>query len=276
VDWIGCHLGDCNEFFVKIVSAINPDPTREVVLENIEIAGGRLFAQTLPGMGLEGTADAVLGGGIAGGAGEGGGGGRGGLRLELWRRSAAAGPRRVAVIAEFEPSMARLGDLSLGRFLVITPPERTGLPLEIDASWLPGAPDLPDADGDRVPDPFDNCAEQPNADQLDQDLDGIGDACQRGGGQLPGDCNQDKTVDLSDMVCLFGYLFTGRPDGLPCGDQSSEHAANLALIDWNGDLDIDISDGVGGLGFLFQGGPAHARGRQCTAIAGCPTSCGAE
>ena len=32
-----------------------------------------------------------------------------------------------------------------------------------------------------------------------------------GGGQLPGDCTQDDTLDLSDGLCLLGYLFLGEP-----------------------------------------------------------------
>jgi hypothetical protein len=37
--------------------------------------------------------------------------------------------------------------------------------------------DLPDADGDAVPDGTDNCAEVPNASQTDGDGDGVGDVC---------------------------------------------------------------------------------------------------
>jgi hypothetical protein len=41
----------------------------------------------------------------------------------------------------------------------------------------PGGDDLPDGDGDGVPDSEDNCAEVANADQVDGDEDGVGDAC---------------------------------------------------------------------------------------------------
>jgi len=35
----------------------------------------------------------------------------------------------------------------------------------------------PDSDGDRIPDPQDNCVDTPNPDQADTDGDGVGDAC---------------------------------------------------------------------------------------------------
>jgi hypothetical protein len=37
----------------------------------------------------------------------------------------------------------------------------------------------------------------------DQDGDQVPDECQ-GGKQLPGDCNQDRDLDISDAVCLLG------------------------------------------------------------------------
>jgi len=83
---------------------------------------------------------------------------------------------------------------------------------------------------------------------------------------IPGDCNQDGTLDLSDVICLLGHLFQGNPSMLPC----STTAGNLALIDVNTDVSIDLSDAVYLLAFLFQGGPPPEQGQGCIEMAECP------
>ncbi len=97
-----------------------------------------------------------------------------------------------------------------------------------------------------------------------------------GGRQIPGNCNQDGILDLSDALCIFGVLFLGQPAKFPCGDGTAIHAANLALLDWQPDGQVDISDGVALLQFLFLGGPAHPLAipgnptAGCIAIPNCP------
>lgn len=81
-----------------------------------------------------------------------------------------------------------------------------------------------------------------------------------------GDCNQDGSVDLSDVICLLGFLFQNNPVNLPC----INGVADLALMDVNNDLSIDLSDGIYTLAFLFQGGPGPAQGVNCFSIPGCP------
>ncbi len=94
--------------------------------------------------------------------------------------------------------------------------------------------------------------------------------------QVPGDCNQDGTVDVSDAVCLFGVLFVGTPPAFPCGDGSPDDPGNIGLIDWQPDGLVDISDGISALNFLFVSGfPAHTLAvpgmevSGCVPIAGC-------
>jgi len=94
---------------------------------------------------------------------------------------------------------------------------------------------------------------------------GNGTSCP-GGAQLPGNSNQDTSLDLSDVVTLLGFLFQGNPASLPC----STDAANLAFLDVNTDTAIDLSDGIFLLAFLFQGGPPPDQGPVCITIVDCP------
>jgi hypothetical protein len=61
---------------------------------------------------------------------------------------------------------------------------------------------------------------------------------------LRGDCNDDGAVDISDAVCILGWLFLG--DAQP---------ACLSATNTNGDAGGDLSDAVYLLNHLFLGGP---------------------
>jgi hypothetical protein len=86
------------------------------------------------------------------------------------------------------------------------------------------------------------------------------------GGQISGDCNQDGSVDLSDVICALGHLFQGNPSMLPC----STTPGNLGLMDVNDDGGIDLSDAIYMLVWLFQGGPEPVLGALCVGIPSCP------
>ncbi|MEE3055159.1 MAG: lamin tail domain-containing protein [Planctomycetota bacterium] len=94
-----------------------------------------------------------------------------------------------------------------------------------------------------------------------------------GGGQLPGDLNQDANVDISDAISLLGHLFLGSPVTLPCGDGATGDPANVSLLDVNGDDGVNLTDAIGLLTWLFRGGPPPALGRECVRIPGCPEAC---
>ncbi len=64
---------------------------------------------------------------------------------------------------------------------------------------------------------------------------------------LPGDLNNDKMVNLADVVVLLSYLFAG-----------GEPPWCLPLADANGDEGIDLSDAVYLLRFLFNNGDPPA------------------
>lgn len=94
-----------------------------------------------------------------------------------------------------------------------------------------------------------------------------------GGQQLPGDCNQDGDLDLSDAVCLLGHLFLGAPEELACGDKTVGSPANVSLLDSNGDAGVNLSDAVHVLRYLFGGAGPPVLGTECVPIALCPMTC---
>jgi hypothetical protein len=64
----------------------------------------------------------------------------------------------------------------------------------------------PNPVGDGVPDDFDNCVETQNANQIDTNGDGFGNACDP-------DLNQDLVVDVADFGIFFAaYSGTPNPD----------------------------------------------------------------
>ncbi|MGH9362603.1 MAG: hypothetical protein ACRD2T_11870, partial [Thermoanaerobaculia bacterium] len=78
------------------------------------------------------------------------------------------------------------------------------------------------------------------------------------GGILPGDCNGDGRLDLSDGICLLLYLFLGSGQPLPCGDGTLADPASRSLVNFNGDQGVDLSDAIGTLNYLFLTGAPHA------------------
>jgi hypothetical protein len=95
--------------------------------------------------------------------------------------------------------------------------------------------------------------------------------CGTGEMRRPVDCNADANVDISDGVCIFGFLFLGL-NLLPCGD-GMVNAANRLLIDWTGDGRVDISDGIALLLFLFNAGTPHVQGGSCIEVDDCTPLC---
>ena len=63
-----------------------------------------------------------------------------------------------------------------------------------------------------------------------------------------GDPNASGTIDISDGILIFGHLFLGGPQVLPCRESA----------DANNDGSLDISDGISILNYLFLGGEEPA------------------
>jgi len=106
---------------------------------------------------------------------------------------------------------------------------------------------------------------------------GPGDPCPDapppGGLQLPGNFNQDASLDISDAIALLGYLFAGSPVALPCEATGLDAEGNQALMDVNADGDVDLADAVYLLNFLFTGGTSPVAGTDCVRLTGCSEAC---
>lgn len=96
--------------------------------------------------------------------------------------------------------------------------------------------------------------------------------------QLPGDCNQDAILDISDAVCMLNVLFKDASLQLPCGDGTPADPSNIALLDWQPDGNVDLSDAISLLQYLFLGTSPHTLGispqerEVCVDIPGCPAN----
>jgi len=95
----------------------------------------------------------------------------------------------------------------------------------------------------------------------------------RGGGQIPGDLDQDGVHTIADAIALLDRLFGAAPRALPCAGNSIDEGGNRILADIDGTGRLDLADPVGLLSYLFAGGPAPALGTACIRIVDCPDVC---
>lgn len=96
--------------------------------------------------------------------------------------------------------------------------------------------------------------------------------------QIAGDCNQDGTVGLPDLVCGIGLLFptfvlVGSTPGLPCGGNPAD-AGNQSILDVNGDAQLTSGDVVYLASYLFAGGPRPVLGTACFELKSCVDNVG--
>jgi hypothetical protein len=122
--------------------------------------------------------------------------------------------------------------------------------LAAGVSFTSFAGSLADADGDLVPDGFDNCSAKANTDQLDSNQDGYGNVCDA-------DFDNNGTVGQTDFTIL------GQSFGTALGQPG-----------YNADVDCDGTDSIGQpdftcLGVQF-GGPPGPSGLSCAGTITCP------
>jgi len=94
----------------------------------------------------------------------------------------------------------------------------------------------------------------------------------RCGGVVPGDCDGNGRIQVTDALCFLGALFLGEDGQVPCGGGLGTES-NQILLDWSGDNELELSDAILLLNWLFASGPAHTLGAECTAIGACPDIC---
>ena len=134
----------------------------------------------------------------------------------------------------------------------------------------------PELSGDCNPDDGVEECEGNLHDGIDNDCNGLTDLEDPGcmGFWVPGDCNTDGTVAISDAICLFSYLFLGEPEELPCQDTTEFRSSPLTeYLDWNGNDQIEIGDGIATLQWLFADGFGHHMGPDCNFAWHCGTYC---
>ncbi|HEX3128148.1 MAG TPA: hypothetical protein VH394_12530 [Thermoanaerobaculia bacterium] len=260
--WFTCG-GRCAELVLKANAVINPDPTRELVFEQIWMVNRTLFAAPLRG---KTAAESVIA--IAqktmGGASTSGGAlaavkaAPERLRLEIWQRPREGGERLVAIVGEYDAAHLRLGELVRGGLLRLRPTmDATGAPmLEVATTYgvgIDAAREARDRDGDGIPDLIDNCLLAQNASQIDADHDGFGNACDA-------DLDADGLVDADDLsrieACQGADLTVEIPvlepetfDGEPLGELLPEPRsvatvppASCAAADFDGNRRVDKAD----------------------------------
>jgi len=238
--------------FAKLVSVINPDPTREMVWDHVAVFDNALHLGTsfstpfseqmgafLGSFQFSGLSSFAAMNSLAPDI----------LELQLWSGDPFGIARFVKVLARFEaltPDM--LGDPRFGRSLIVEQSPDVGI--AVYPTWLLGMPRnaaLPDADSDGVPDIADNCGNVPNPSQADRDHDGYGDHCDA-------DFNQDGLVDMSEVLLVQDCLSVdltwicnpaveNYPDDYPpCDSAKAEAVIRCQDRDLNGDRHIDADD----------------------------------
>jgi Zn-dependent metalloprotease len=189
--WAICAFGGCNEFQARFQEVINPDPTRTVIIDQVQIVNQTLYLRPAAGatvqqvshsiapqVALRGLADA----------------GTGLWRVELWTRPLPGVPAHlVAVVGDYDPAALQMQQTDVGTLLAFTP-ATSGLPGTLGATWHVGEPPGGvdgDEDGDGMPDGWEVLnglnPNDPSDALLDMDGDGMSNRAEYAAGTDPRD-----------------------------------------------------------------------------------------
>jgi hypothetical protein len=175
--WVTCLFGGCNEFQARFRDRINPDPTRDIVFDRVNILNQTLYVQPNVGNTVQQAAQAIAQQGARGGLAP---AAAGGWRVELWTRPANGQPARlVAVVGDYDPAAIQLEQTELGSVLAFTPGQ-AGAPPMLGATWQIGGSSAnadSDADQDGLPDGWETRyglnPDEPADASIDADDDGV-------------------------------------------------------------------------------------------------------
>jgi hypothetical protein len=254
--WLACLGTGCEEFFLKLSQLVNPDPTTDVILDRLAMAGRSIFAAAPAGLTASeaaGSIASLVGNGPVALA-------RaavpfGQLRAELWRRD-PAGDRLVALVGEFDAADVRLGTLGRGALIRLTPSSGRvgGDTLDLETTWAIGTrtDEARDRDGDGTPDVRDDCVTAADPDQVDADADGFGNACDAdldGDGTVADpDVARVRACEGANLTAVLPILeppsYEGEPLGVGLGPELDPLDVALADACRSADLDGDrVVDG---------------------------------
>ena len=154
--WMACMFGGCNEFEARFMDRINPDPTRTVIFDQVQIVNQTLYLQTAAGNTLAQAAKAITPRAAAGQLFAAAGGS---WRVELWTKATPGQPARlIAVVGDYDPAAVQIDQTELGSMLAFKPGQ-AGVPATLAATWSVGGDPVnttEDTDGDGLPDGWEN------------------------------------------------------------------------------------------------------------------------